>query len=207
MGYTTSTVHGIEVPDSAEANNIPEDIGKVVTALEGGSFARRLTGAQIAALTGAQKTAGVLVYNTTTNRLQISDGSAWVDVGAPVWQTWTCTVTASTTNPTGVTQIDCKYTQIGKTVHFRAVVTIPLATKGSGTYQFSLPVSAASNQEVPLGQGHNGTILNTGAVIAQTTTTAILHIADGSGNKSVYSSTHVTGDDASVYLTGTYEAA
>jgi len=48
MGYTTSTVHGIEVPDSAEANNIPEDIGKVVTALEGGSLAKRLTSAQIA---------------------------------------------------------------------------------------------------------------------------------------------------------------
>ena len=51
MGYTTSTVHGIEVPDSAEANNVPEDIGKVVTALEAGSLVKRLTGAQIAALT------------------------------------------------------------------------------------------------------------------------------------------------------------
>lgn len=82
MGYTTSTVHGIEVPDSSEANDVPEDIGKVVTALEGGSFIRRLTGAQIAALTGAQKTAGVMVYNTTTGKLQISNGAAWVDLDA-----------------------------------------------------------------------------------------------------------------------------
>ena len=37
MGYTTSTIHGIEVPDSSEANNVPEDIGKVVTALEAGA--------------------------------------------------------------------------------------------------------------------------------------------------------------------------
>ena len=29
MGYTTSTIHGIEVPDSSEANDIPEDIGEV----------------------------------------------------------------------------------------------------------------------------------------------------------------------------------
>jgi hypothetical protein len=80
MGYTTSTVHGIEVPDSAEANNVPEDIGKVVTALEAGSLVKRLTGAQISALTAPQKPAGLVVYNTTTSRLQISDGSNFHNV-------------------------------------------------------------------------------------------------------------------------------
>ena len=80
MGYTTSTVHGIEVPDSSEANNVSEDIGKVVTALEGGSIVRRLTGAQISALTVPQKPAGLLVYNTTTNRLMVSDGSSFINV-------------------------------------------------------------------------------------------------------------------------------
>lgn len=80
MGYTTSTVHGIQVPDSAQANNIPTDLGNVVTALEGGSIVRRLTGAQISALTGPQKPAGLVVYNTTTNRAQISDGSTFADI-------------------------------------------------------------------------------------------------------------------------------
>jgi hypothetical protein len=80
MGYTTSTVHGIEVPDSAEANNVPEDIGKVVTALEAGSIVKRLTGAQIAALTAPQKPAGLLVFNTTTGRYQMSNGSTFVDL-------------------------------------------------------------------------------------------------------------------------------
>jgi hypothetical protein len=82
MGYTTSTIHGIEVPDSSEANNVPEDIGKVVTALEGGSIIRRLTGAAIAALTAPQKPAGVVVYNTTIGKLMISDGTSFVDVDA-----------------------------------------------------------------------------------------------------------------------------
>ena len=82
MGYTTSTVHGIEVPDSSETNNIPEDIGKVVTALEAGSLAKRLTGAAIAALTAPQKPAGLLVYNTTTNKLQISDGTNFANIDA-----------------------------------------------------------------------------------------------------------------------------
>lgn len=80
MGYTTSTVHGIEVPDSAEANNVPEDIGKVVTALEAGSLVKRLTGAQISALTSPQKPAGLLVYNTTTSKLQISNGTSFADI-------------------------------------------------------------------------------------------------------------------------------
>lgn len=82
MGYTTSTVHGIEVPDSSEANNVPEDIGKVVTALEGGSIIRRLTGAQISALTAPQKPAGLVVYNTTTSKVQVSSGSYFVDIDA-----------------------------------------------------------------------------------------------------------------------------
>ncbi len=85
MGYTTSTVHGIEVPDSSEANDVPEDIGKVVTALEAGSLVKRLTGAQISALTSPQKPAGLLVYNTTTGKLQISNGTTFADVGAPVY--------------------------------------------------------------------------------------------------------------------------
>ena len=82
MGYTTSTVHGIEVPDSSESNDVPEDIGKVVTALEGGSIIRRLTGAAIAALTAPQKPAGLVVYNTTTGKLQISDGTNFANLDA-----------------------------------------------------------------------------------------------------------------------------
>lgn len=85
MGYTTSTVHGIEVPDSAEANNVPEDIGKVVTALEAGSIVKRLTSAQIAALTAPQKPAGLVVYNTTTGKLMVSDGTNVNNVDAAVY--------------------------------------------------------------------------------------------------------------------------
>ncbi len=79
MGYTTSTVHGIEVPDSSEANNVPEDIGKVVTALEGGSIIKRLTSAAISALTSPQKPSGLHVWNTTTNSLQVSNGTSFVE--------------------------------------------------------------------------------------------------------------------------------
>ena len=85
MGYTTSTVHGIQVPDSSQANNIPNDLGLVVTALEGGSLVKRLTQAQINALTSPQKPAGLVVYNTTAHVLQVSDGTSFVNVGAPTY--------------------------------------------------------------------------------------------------------------------------
>ena len=79
-------VNGLNaLPIGATGNNIPAHIQLLKDDLNGGSIIRRLTGAQIAALTGAQKAAGVLVYNTTTDRLQVSNGSAWVDVGAPVY--------------------------------------------------------------------------------------------------------------------------
>jgi len=95
MGYTTSTVHGIEVPDSAEANNVPEDIGKVVTALEAGSIVKRLTGAAIAALTAPQKPAGLVVYNTTTSKLQISNGTTFANYDAAVYAQGTTTTLTS----------------------------------------------------------------------------------------------------------------
>ena len=109
MGYTTSTVHGIEVPDSAEANNVPEDIGKVVTALEAGSLVKRLTGAQISALTSPQKPAGLVVYNTTTGTLQISNGTSFVDFWAARYY---CTATQS--GQTLAPNADCIVTYDGE---------------------------------------------------------------------------------------------
>lgn len=147
MGYTTSTVHGIEVPDSAEANNVPEDIGKVVTALEAGSIIKRLTGAAIAALTAPQKPAGLVVYNTTTNVLQISDGTNFKDIPAitatGVWTAWTPSLTASSSNPTASNvTAESRYMQIGKTVTGKGQVTITAV--GSGQYRIPLPATPRS---------------------------------------------------------------
>lgn len=154
MGYTTSTIHGIEVPDSSEANDVPEDIGKVVTALEGGSIIRRLTGAQIAALTAPQKPAGTYFHNTTTGRLQVSDGSTVADVGTwmAAWSSYTPTLRATTTDPTGWTETGY-YTQIGKTVIAKFALSAGgSATAGSGYYRVALPVSARSTMDMDVSQ-------------------------------------------------------
>jgi len=208
MGYTTSTVHGIEVPDSSEANDVPEDIGKVVTALEGGSIVRRLTSAAIAALTAPQKPAGLVVYNTTTGKLQVSNGTSFADVDAAlgVWQSWTCAVTASGSNPTGVTQVGSSYTRIGDLVTARGAVTVPIATKGSGSYYFSLPVNmasvyAASIGLMPVGFASKG---DTAAILAFPQSASTIHLQIGAN---IIGSEHMIGDDRTFSFQVTYEAA
>ena len=76
-------VNGLNaLPIGSTANNVPAHIQLLKDDLNGGSIIRRLTGAQIAALTAPEKVAGVVVYNTTTNKHQAYNGAAWVDLDA-----------------------------------------------------------------------------------------------------------------------------
>ena len=193
MGYTTSTIHGIEVPDSSEANNVPEDIGKVVTALEAGSLARRLTGAQIAALTAPQKPAGLLVYNTTTNRLQISDGTNFADLvdshmfAVGVRTTNQTIPAATTTTLTYTADTDAQSMLNAGT----GVLTVPLA----GLWLFTARISIAGGDNYMhtaqiRGVSHTANVAYL-PVTASTLTLAGLHLA-------------AAGDtfDVTVYATG-----
>jgi hypothetical protein len=80
-----STIHGIPIPAGGDDNDSVAAITAVISALEGGSIIRRLSQAQIDALTGPQKPAGLVVYNTTAHVLQVSDGTSFVNVGAPTY--------------------------------------------------------------------------------------------------------------------------
>ena len=143
MGYTTSTVHGIEVPNSAEANDVPEDIGKVVTALEGGSLVKRLTGAAIAALTAPQKPAGLVVYNTTTNKLQISDGTNFADVDTtPAWTDWTPTLTQG--SAVSKTINAARYIRVGDMVTAFADLSAAASGTAGQLISVTLPVDAVA---------------------------------------------------------------
>ena len=69
MGYTTSTIHGIEVPDSVRSERHPEDIGKVVTGA-GGRLDRPAADDQRCDRHAdrAAEPAGQSCYNTITTR-------------------------------------------------------------------------------------------------------------------------------------------
>jgi hypothetical protein len=73
-----TTNKGYPYPAGSTSNNVPADIQALATAIEAAPGVPALTQAQIDALSGGAKTAGWLVYNTTTGRLQRWNGSAWV---------------------------------------------------------------------------------------------------------------------------------
>lgn len=78
----------------------------------------------------------------------IQDQAGTTISGFGAWTSYTPVLTASTTNPTlgtGSTQAGA-YTQIGKTVHFRARIVFGSSgvNAGSGYYAVSLPVAAKS---------------------------------------------------------------
>lgn len=83
---STTTVNGLPYPEDSDANDVAADMLALVAALDAGSVVKRLSQAQINALTGAQKPAGLVVYNTTTSTVQVSNGSTFSDVdsGSPV---------------------------------------------------------------------------------------------------------------------------
>lgn len=81
---------------------------------------------------------------------------AFIGVQA-AWTSFTPTLTAATTNPTGQSYTGSAYMRIGKTVHMRAVITLSAST-GSGAYSISLPASPIASTE----QNLSGIITDTG---------------------------------------------
>lgn len=212
MGYVNSTVHGIPVPDSAQANNVPEDIGLVVTALEGGSLVRRLTGAAIAALSAGEKPAGLVVYNTTVGVLQVSDGTNFRDVpslaSSGAWTAWTPVISQPGAITWNAGTSRARYIQVGKTVHAHCALAITGAGTAGQEITLSLPVTAAA---ADAGGGtwlHNdvggGTIFAGTALMVSTT--LVKFIASGATNFHGKNAGTLSNTDA-FYMTLTYEAA
>jgi microcystin-dependent protein len=77
---TTSTVNGLPAPADADANDVVADLLALIAVVDTGSLAKRLTSAQVAALTAPQKPAGLLVYNSTTGLLELSNGSGFTEI-------------------------------------------------------------------------------------------------------------------------------
>ena len=61
-------------------NNVPAHIEEVKDAINGGSLLRRLSQAQIDALSGVTRPIGLIVENLTTGATQKWDGAKWVDL-------------------------------------------------------------------------------------------------------------------------------
>ena len=143
-----STIHGIPIPAGGDDNDSVAAIAAVIASLESGSIIRRLSQAQIDALTGPQKPAGLAVFNTTAQVLQVSDGTNFRDVPSLAssggWQSWTPVLTQGGTVAWNAGTSRARYLQVGKTVH----AVCRLEVTGNGTFnnavKMTLPVTAAA---------------------------------------------------------------
>ena len=202
MALTTGTL-GLPFPEGSDNNDVAGDLQDLAMRLDEVPGVESLTSAEIAALGAGEKPEGRVVYNSTTQTVQVSDGTSFVDVSAAstvgTFSAHTVTVTASTSNPTDVTS-SAHYTRIGDLVHYEGSVTIPVATKGSGTYYFSLPVSTPlSAYAFPLGQA-TGTMVAGAVCYPQTSTTFWVLLAYGDS----LTSADVSGDDYTLLFNLTY---
>ena len=75
-------VLALPFPEGADANDVPADIEALATRLDEVPGIESLTGAEIAALGAALKPAGRVVFNSTTSKLQVSNGTSFVDIDA-----------------------------------------------------------------------------------------------------------------------------
>ena len=102
-----------------------------------------------------------MIYETDTNDMYISDGSAWVPHGTNgAWKTWTPTVVAGPGgNALGNGSIAGQYTQIGKTVHFRLKMTAGTTTViGTSVFAVTNPVTRADSGTQAIGNTVYGDI-------------------------------------------------
>ena len=78
----TTTVMALPFPEGSDANDVPADMQALAERLDEAPGIESLTSAEIAALTAGQKPAGRVVYNSTTSKLQVSNGTSLVDIDA-----------------------------------------------------------------------------------------------------------------------------
>lgn len=79
-----NTTKGFPYPVDTDAADVPSDVQLLAEAVDAAPGIASLTQAQIDALSAAQKWAGRVVWNQTTNRLQQSNGSTFSDLGSPL---------------------------------------------------------------------------------------------------------------------------
>lgn len=105
----TTTTKGYPYPEGSDANDVPGDMQALAEACDDSPGITSLTSAEIAALSAGMKWAGRVVWNSTTSKLQVSNGSSFSDVildlsayATLASPTFTGTLTAADITLTGV---------------------------------------------------------------------------------------------------------
>ena len=78
----TTTVLALPFPEGSDANDVPADIQALAERLDEAPGIESLTSAEISGLAAGEKPAGRVVYNSTTSKLQVSNGSTFANIDA-----------------------------------------------------------------------------------------------------------------------------
>jgi hypothetical protein len=156
---------------------------------------------------------GRLIYETDTDRVMIYNGSAWVPFGSgSAWSTWTPTVTQAVAVTVSVTR--ARYAQLGKVVHFNAVLAVTGAGSGGTQISMSLPVTAQASGFIIGGAGYitdASASLNYHGLPYLTSTTGVglspTTVGVGFGLLGAVGFTAALANTDTINISGTYEAA
>ena len=78
----TTTVMALPYPEGSDANDVPADMQALAERLDEAPGIESLTSAEISGLSAGEKPAGRVVYNSTTSKLQVSNGSSFANIDA-----------------------------------------------------------------------------------------------------------------------------
>jgi hypothetical protein len=147
--YLLSAVALLSLDDLTDVNTAGATTGQVLARQSDGSYklvppatASAGTIAVGNGLSGDGSSGAPLAVKLAPSSGLLLDGTGLKVAGAGVWTAYTPQLTATTTNPSlGNGTATGRYAQIGKLVYFWAQITFgSTTTRGSGSYQVSLPV-------------------------------------------------------------------
>ena len=79
-----NTTKGYPYPEGSDAVDVPGDLQALADAVDASPGVTSYTSTQIAALTAGEKWAGRVIWNSTSGKLQVSNGSTFTDVDTSV---------------------------------------------------------------------------------------------------------------------------
>jgi hypothetical protein len=158
-------------------------------------------------------TEGMVTYLEDSNDFEASDGTNYVPlVSIGAWKTWAPVLSGGFANGNGVW--DAKYTQIGKTVHFKAYFVAGTTSTYGAAMRLSYPVPPALSETALNVVGYFGesTSRHPFATTVNTSTYMAFGVMNAAGTYVVLNNMTATipftwssGD--TIQVSGTYEAA
>ncbi|MBK8168330.1 MAG: hypothetical protein IPK64_20470 [bacterium] len=141
----TTTVMALPFPEGSDANDVPADMQALAERLDEAPGIESLTSAEIAALTAGQKPAGRVVYNSTTSKLQVSNGSTFANIDAAALLlaggTMSGAIAMGSNKITGL----AAGTTAGDAVRYEQLATTDATVAALGTYTAWTPTLTASS--------------------------------------------------------------